>query len=1237
MSSAVGLSSVASGYVSTALGANSVASGSNSVAIGSYSAATRDNTVSVGTSGAERQIVNVKAGTSDTDAVNVAQLKSAGLSTDTAGNITNAFVAYDSTSKDKVTLAGGAAGTTITNVKAGGLSATSTDAVNGSQLFATNANVSTLQTTVNNISNGSGSRYFKTGGKADGTDDAYAEAQSVAIGAGSNAFSAHSDFNPTSYTNTVAIGNSAKSAGGGAIAIGDTATANFTSIAIGAGANTSGGGRRNVALGIDSSATAWDAVALGSSSVADRNNTISVGRQEIKDVDGNVTQTASTRQIVNMAKGTADTDAVNVSQLKGVTGALGGGAAVNADGSVKAPSYVVQGATKSDVGLALASLDTATTKNAGDITTLNTTVNNISNGTAGLVQQNATTKAITVAGTTAGTTVDFTGTAGTRQLKGVSKGTSDTDAVNVAQLKSAGLSTDTAGNITNAFVAYDSTSKDKVTLAGGAAGTTLTNVKAGGLSATSTDAVNGSQLFATNTNVSTAQTTADAAKTAASTAQTTADTAAAAASNAVQFSATGGNADVKNKKLVNVAAGTSNTDAVNVAQLKAAGLSTDTAGNITNAFVAYDSTSKDTVTLAGGAAGTTITNVKAGTLNATSTDAINGSQLFATNANVTKNTTDLTTLQTTVNNISNGATGLVQQDATTNTITVASKTAGTTVDFTGTAGPRKLVGVASGAADTDAVNMSQLTATNDRVIAGEAAITNLDTRVTQNESGISTLNTNVSNLDGRVSTVESSVTNLTQQLNSGDVGLVQQDASTGNITVAHALSGASVDFAGTTGARVLTGVAAGTVGASSKDAVNGTQLYSVSTSVADAMGGGSTVNADGSISAPSYVIDGQTVHNAGDAIANLNTQISNISTQINTGGLGLVQQNASNGFITVGAASSGSVVDFSGTQGARVLTGVADGAVNSASVDAVNGSQLFAVQENLQQQIASIGTQMTMIDGRVTNVEVNGISNATASGDNSTATGSNSTASGSNGTASGANSTASGDNSTATGANSAASGNNSTASGTNSMASGDNSTATGANSTASGNNSTANGADSIASGNNSTAMGHHAKATGDNSVSIGADSVADRDNTVSMGTSGHERKITNVAAGTQATDAVNLGQMNDALKNAVGNLPAGMSAKDYTDQQINTVQHSVNTVAKNAYAGVAAAMAMPNMTPSAPGKTVVAAGAGSYKSGAALGVGATYRSRNNKWLVNGAVSTTSTGDMGVRAQVGREF
>ncbi|MEX3954376.1 peptide ABC transporter permease, partial [Paraburkholderia sp. EG287B] len=68
---------------------------------------------------------------------------------------------------------------------------------------------------------------------------------------------------------------------------------------------------------------------------------------------------------------------------------------------------------------------------------------------------------------------------------------------------------------------------------------------------------------------------------------------------------------------------------------------------------------------------------------ASSTDAVNGSELFATNQQVTQNTTDITNL---TNNINNGTIGLVRQASPTSMVTVAKDTGGTTVDFTGTAG-----------------------------------------------------------------------------------------------------------------------------------------------------------------------------------------------------------------------------------------------------------------------------------------------------------------------------------------------------------------------------------------------------------------------------------------------------------------------------------------------------------------------------------------------------------------------
>ena len=97
--------------------------------------------VSVGDAGAERQITNVAAGTEDTDAVNVAQLREAGL-VDAQGNTVQAL-AYDDGSNGTLTL-GGSEGTLMTNLAAGSLSATSTDAVTGGQLYRSNQAVAQM-------------------------------------------------------------------------------------------------------------------------------------------------------------------------------------------------------------------------------------------------------------------------------------------------------------------------------------------------------------------------------------------------------------------------------------------------------------------------------------------------------------------------------------------------------------------------------------------------------------------------------------------------------------------------------------------------------------------------------------------------------------------------------------------------------------------------------------------------------------------------------------------------------------------------------------------------------------------------------------------------------------------------------------------------------------------------------------------------------------------------------------
>ncbi|MCI3972413.1 MULTISPECIES: YadA family autotransporter adhesin [Burkholderia] len=315
---------------------------------------------------------------------------------------------------------------------------------------------------------------------------------------------------------SIAIGPGAKANGetGGdysAIAIGAEASANGqATIAIGERASVHGDrssafgvsssvtANRALALGADTKVTAHDSVALGQGSVADRAKTVSIG------------QAGNERQLVNLRAGTKDTDAVNLSQLKPVVEALGGDAAINADGSVRGPNYKIDGQSFNDVGSALTNLDERARTNTQSITTLDGRVTNIEgdvksirvdvddlgtrldNGATGLVRQDPASLAISIGANKGGTSVSLAGTDGTRVLTGLSNGVDDTDAVTIAQLKATGL-IDPNGKQLGALV-YDDLTLARATL-GGVGGTLLANVAPGLIAAGSLEAVNGGQLF----------------------------------------------------------------------------------------------------------------------------------------------------------------------------------------------------------------------------------------------------------------------------------------------------------------------------------------------------------------------------------------------------------------------------------------------------------------------------------------------------------------------------------------------------------------------------------------------------------------------------------------------------------------------------------------------------------------------------------------------------------------------
>ncbi|CAB5171659.1 putative haemagglutinin-related autotransporter protein [Burkholderia cenocepacia] len=770
-----------------------------------------------------------------------------------------------------------------------------------------------------------------------------------------------------------------------------------------------------------------------------------------------------------------------------------------------------------------------------------------------------------------------------RQIINVADGTQANDAVNLGQMN-AGLST------TNASIAATNAalSTTNTTLAATNSTLSTTNTQVASLN---TDMTAAKSIIATHT-TEISDINSQLSELSSGTiglvqqAVTGADLTVGANTDgaAVNFAGTAGE-----RTLSGVAAGTADSDAANVGQMNT-GLSAANARiDATNVEL---STTNSTLADTNAELSTTNTTLAAtnSTLSTTNTQVASlNTDMTAAKGIIATHTTEISDINGQLSELSSGTIGLVQQATAGADLTVGANTDGTAVNFAGTAGDRTLSGVAAGTLDSDAVNVGQmntsLSTTNASIAATNAELSTTNTTLAATNTALSTAQDTIATHTSEISTIN----NQLSELSSGTIGLVRQSAAGADLTVGANTDGAAVNFKGTAGERKLTGIAAGDVSTASTDAINGSQLHGVADSVASAIGGGSTVNPDGSISAPHFTIgDGsggtQTVHSIGDAVTNLDSRtttnegaLAKLADQIGSGTVGLVQQAAAGANLTVGANTDGAAVNFTGTAGTRKLIGVTAGDVSTASTDAINGGQLFALQEQFAQQFGKLDGQVGNLSDRF--ADLSGRVGDLAANPNAGGVGTG----------------------------------------------GDGSLVVGNSAIASGGNSSAVGQGAVASGEGSTSLGQGASATASGSVAIGQGSVATEANTVSFGNGAEEgnRRLVNLADGVNPSDAATKGQLDRAM--------------DAFDQRLNDTNRAINDVAKNAYAGIAAAMAMPNMTPSAPGKTLVAVGAANFKSGSAVAAGATYRSRNGNWLVNGAVSMTSVGDAGVRAQVGYEF
>ena len=360
---------------------------------------------------------------------------------------------------------------------------------------------------------------------------------------------------------SIAIGAAAEvsgATGAGGIAIGAAATAKNGGTAVGSGADTGNGTalipglpnrlNNNLALG-DSARVKNDTnfnVALGSLSTAGdadltaaayKPNATSVIAGDINEAGvkyGEVSLGGDTshfmsgskmyRRLTNLAAGSADTDAVNVSQLKAVQAALqdqAPAAYTKADGTkvykhtdgnfYDAPNGAGNQVAAADVITSL--------QNAAGSTTAPTTLANVKDNladTAAAVTNPTGNDRTTLSankGHNAATVNDVLNAGFTVQGNGVDEDfVTHGDTVNFVNGQGTVANVSSTGGVTT--VKFDTpmtyvdtagtpatTPSNKVNLVGTGGPVTLGNVAAGAVNATSTDAVNGSQLFATNQNV----------------------------------------------------------------------------------------------------------------------------------------------------------------------------------------------------------------------------------------------------------------------------------------------------------------------------------------------------------------------------------------------------------------------------------------------------------------------------------------------------------------------------------------------------------------------------------------------------------------------------------------------------------------------------------------------------------------------------------------------------------------
>ncbi|CAB3707683.1 hypothetical protein LMG3431_05802 [Achromobacter pestifer] len=1068
---------------------------------------------------------------------------------------------------------GGTGPNKITNVAAGDLTNTSTDAVNGSQLKTTNdqvtsidnrvttveGDVTTIGDRIENVYN-TGTKYFHA--NSTGTDSQAIGQDSVAIGMGAVA----------SHDGSVALG-------AGSIATGATLS-NEAYLVGGQATGEVNVGERRI-TGLSAGAEDSDAVnvaqlkQVATDSTADAvkydnstHNTVTM----TGDTYNSTTKTGGTK-ITNVARGEADSDAVNMSQLNETNTTVS-----TVDNRV------------TSVDNRVTSVDNRVTTVEGDVTTIGDRIENVYNtGTKyfhanstgtdsqaigqdsvaigmGAVASHDGSVALGAGSIATGATLSneaylvggqATGevNVGERRITGLSAGAEDSDAVNVAQLKQ--VATDSTADA----VKYDNSTHNTVTMTGDTynsttktGGTKITNVARG---EADSDAVNMSQLNETNTTVSTVDnrvTSVDNRVTSVDNRVTTVEGDVTTIGDRIE--------NVYNTGTKYFHANSTGTDSQAIGQDSVAiGMgavaSHDGSVALGAGSIATGATLGNEAYLVGGQAtgevnvgNRRITGLSAG---AEDSDAVNVAQLKQV---ATDSTAD----------------SVKYDNSTHNTVTLSGDTYNSTTKTGGT----RITNVAAAVDGSDAVNLDQLEGGKTRYYS-------------VNDGGV--VGANYAN-DGATGN-----NSLAAGVAAGSSGA--QSVALGFNAKAYSSQSVALGANSIANASLVAG------------AYNPNPLFTLAglTPIGEvSVGSVSQERRITNVAAGSADTDAVNVSQLRSAVSAIPTTPTVNDRAVKYDGAAGSPKNK----ITL----EGAVSTDGGKTGGTTITNVSQGVLSKTSTDAVNGSQLFETNQKVEN-----------IDGRVTNIEnkfienMNDLENGSryfkADGTNTDADKATVQA-GTNGVASGANANVTANNGVAIGNSAVSSAEEAVAVGANAKASSAGATATGSGARASGKKSVAVGQNANASANNAVAVGAGAQASHANSVALGTDSVTSRDNSVSVGYAGGERQITNVAAGTAPTDGVNVSQLNDAKNDVI----------NYTNGKLSNLRNDAN-------AGTASAMAMAALPQATlPGKGMVAIGGGTYGGQSGMAVGVSGMSESGKWVFKANATTNTRGNVGAGVGVG---